>query len=232
MSTNHLRSAIAATPSLRGANHLSTLAANRRHWLEEVTEVCQRLAPLSRVSLRNFSIKLRLRRPRSGSTANKQLRRFVPRRGESGRVFYRSERLFDVGYRWYFTTREGQDIGPYWDRREAELALAFFLATKLVDNDSANIRRMALAPDAPEFEAMVAELVGFFQVRRKRSATSTFIWVLKRLQMLRSGGPANSHTRVRTAALEYVIAEGDNLQDVIGRLASQSTPQRPTTEPS
>jgi hypothetical protein len=134
----------------------------------------------------------------------------VHRQFENGQTYERSERLFAAGHRWYFTTREGQDVGPYWDRREAELALAAFVATKIVDGGSGDVPRMGQARDATEFEAMVAELVGFFRERRRRSATSAFIWALKRLQTLRRPGSAENNPQVRMAALEYGLAESDD----------------------
>lgn len=42
-------------------------------------------------------------------------------------VTFRSSRFFCVGTRWYFTTREGFDSGPYATRERAEASLRRFL---------------------------------------------------------------------------------------------------------
>ncbi len=53
----------------------------------------------------------------------------MKRRGEDakGALPFRSSRFFCVGTRWYFTTREGFDSGPYADRTRAEQGLQRFL---------------------------------------------------------------------------------------------------------
>ncbi len=40
---------------------------------------------------------------------------------------FRSDRFFTVGSKWYFTTREGFDSGPYANRERAEKSLRRFL---------------------------------------------------------------------------------------------------------
>lgn len=42
-------------------------------------------------------------------------------------VPFRSSRFFCVGSKWYFTTREGFDSGPYATRQRAESGLQRFL---------------------------------------------------------------------------------------------------------
>jgi len=49
------------------------------------------------------------------------------RSGEEGRTPFRSNRFFCVGNRWYFTTREGFDSGPFASRERAETGLKRFL---------------------------------------------------------------------------------------------------------
>lgn len=51
-----------------------------------------------------------------------------PRSGEDRTpIPFRSSRFFCVGNRWYFTTREGFDSGPYATRERAEVGLRRFL---------------------------------------------------------------------------------------------------------
>ena len=47
---------------------------------------------------------------------------------EQGEVPFRSNRFFNVGTKWYFSTREGFDSGPYADKHRAESSLQRFLA--------------------------------------------------------------------------------------------------------
>ncbi|WP_322853422.1 DUF6316 family protein [Marinobacter gudaonensis] len=49
------------------------------------------------------------------------------RTGEEGPVPFRSSRFFCVGSKWYFTTREGFDSGPFASRERAETGLKRFL---------------------------------------------------------------------------------------------------------
>jgi hypothetical protein len=49
------------------------------------------------------------------------------RQNELGRIPFRSDRFFSVGDKWYFTTREGFDSGPYANRERAEKSLQRFL---------------------------------------------------------------------------------------------------------
>lgn len=49
------------------------------------------------------------------------------RQGEQGPVPFRSDRFFRVGDKWYFSTREGFDSGPYADKQRAKTGLERFL---------------------------------------------------------------------------------------------------------
>ncbi|MEX2476078.1 DUF6316 family protein [Marinobacter sp.] len=49
------------------------------------------------------------------------------RTGEDGPLPFRSSRYFCVGSKWYFTTREGFDSGPFATRERAETGLKRFL---------------------------------------------------------------------------------------------------------
>ncbi|MDX1451510.1 MAG: DUF6316 family protein [Oleiphilaceae bacterium] len=52
---------------------------------------------------------------------------FRHRDGEQGEIPFRSDRFFCVGNKWYFSTREGFDSGPYANKHRAELSLERFL---------------------------------------------------------------------------------------------------------
>ncbi len=46
---------------------------------------------------------------------------------KEGDTPFRSNRFFSVGEKWYFSTREGFDSGPYANKNRAELSLQRFL---------------------------------------------------------------------------------------------------------
>lgn len=52
----------------------------------------------------------------------------VHRNGESGEIPFRSDRFFCAGNKWYFSTREGFDSGPYASRDRAEASLNRFIS--------------------------------------------------------------------------------------------------------
>ncbi|OEY66640.1 DUF6316 family protein [Marinobacter sp. X15-166B] len=49
------------------------------------------------------------------------------RAGEACALPFRSERIFCVDNKWYFTTREGFDSGPFYSRQRAEIGVQRFL---------------------------------------------------------------------------------------------------------
>jgi len=51
----------------------------------------------------------------------------LKRNGENGEVPIRSDRFFSAQGEWYFSTREGNPIGPFDDKEEAQQGLHDFL---------------------------------------------------------------------------------------------------------
>lgn len=49
------------------------------------------------------------------------------RKGESGVIPFRSGRFFNVETKWYFTSREGLDHGPFDSKYDAEVSLNVFV---------------------------------------------------------------------------------------------------------
>ena len=49
------------------------------------------------------------------------------RHNEQGGIPFRSDRYFCVGSKWYFSTREGFDSGPYANKERAHNSLQRFL---------------------------------------------------------------------------------------------------------
>jgi len=64
------------------------------------------------------------------------------RQNELGNIPFRSDRFFTVGSKWYFTTREGFDSGPYANRERAEKSLQRFLniVSKLPSEENAETK--------------------------------------------------------------------------------------------
>ncbi len=59
------------------------------------------------------------------------------RLGEAGPVPFRSDRFFCVGNKWYFSTREGFDSGPYSSKVRARNGLDKFIAVIQMMGDPA-----------------------------------------------------------------------------------------------
>ncbi|MEE4252170.1 MAG: DUF6316 family protein [Alcanivoracaceae bacterium] len=49
------------------------------------------------------------------------------RKGDDNKTFFNSDRFFNEGGKWFFTTREGQLMGPYDSRKDAEQELMLYL---------------------------------------------------------------------------------------------------------
>mgnify|MGYP001812765671 CR=1 FL=1 len=49
------------------------------------------------------------------------------RKGELGAVPFRSGRFFYIDSKWYFSCREGKEVGPYPSKQAAEIALAEYI---------------------------------------------------------------------------------------------------------
>jgi len=56
------------------------------------------------------------------------------RNGETGKPPHRSSRIFTMEQQWYFSTREGTDIGPFNSRLEANNGLQDFIQFILLAN--------------------------------------------------------------------------------------------------
>ncbi len=45
------------------------------------------------------------------------------RRGEDERMYFRSDRFYSIDNKYFFSTREGDEVGPFDCKEDAELAL-------------------------------------------------------------------------------------------------------------
>ena len=51
----------------------------------------------------------------------------ILRKGESGSIPFRTGRFFTVESKWFCSSREGIDHGPFSSKQEAEISLGVFL---------------------------------------------------------------------------------------------------------
>lgn len=49
------------------------------------------------------------------------------RKGESGMIPFRSGRFFNIDTKWYYSSREGFDHGPFDTKSDAEVSLDVFI---------------------------------------------------------------------------------------------------------
>lgn len=66
------------------------------------------------------------------------------RQGESDKTWFRGDRFFHVGEQWYFSTREGFEIGPYNSQDEAHAGLEIYVEA-LEDRDITPLQASKLA---------------------------------------------------------------------------------------
>lgn len=62
---------------------------------------------------------------------------FDVRKDEEDKFWFRSDRFFMAEQKWYFTTRENRDVGPYKSRADAEHGLELFIDS--IANQYANL---------------------------------------------------------------------------------------------
>lgn len=58
------------------------------------------------------------------------------RTGEARNIPFRSNRYYCVNGTWFFMTREGSQLGPFIDKREAEAELMMFIREKSMENSN------------------------------------------------------------------------------------------------
>lgn len=128
------------------------------------------------------------------------------RYGEQSHPPFRSQRLFSENGQWYFDTREGRQIGPYLDKIEVKLALAAFVAQRLVNLDKSRSDDIDLPPGTQDgIEHMVEELKGFFHHRIQNGQTDALLWANQRLRELMRDKENYAHRAERMEAIKYAI---------------------------
>lgn len=69
-----------------------------------------------------------------------------PRKGENDSVRFRSERFFHIDGKYFFATREGDEIGPYSSKPEAKRGLERFIIASNAGHGT-NVARSAALGD-------------------------------------------------------------------------------------
>lgn len=55
------------------------------------------------------------------------------RAGETSKKWFRSSRIYCVDGKWFFTTREGDNMGPFVSRHQAEKEVVVFISSMKKD---------------------------------------------------------------------------------------------------
>ena len=81
---------------------------------------------------------------------------------------FSTDRFFIVSGRWYFTTREGENFGPFNNQDEAGTRLSEYLETQSV-MQRIRSRDPALDDDDPQNAKRIAQLVSHIQRDRQHN---------------------------------------------------------------
>jgi hypothetical protein len=131
---------------------------------------------------------------------------FINRHGEEGQRHFRSQRLFSENGQWYFDTREGSQIGPYYDLKDVKTALAVFIAQRLLIAGDRQSEEAAHRPGQQDGIAhMVADLYDYFLQYQHEGRTAAVLWAKQRVDALRRDEINPQEKRSRIEALEYVM---------------------------
>ncbi|MEW8352531.1 MAG: DUF6316 family protein [Candidatus Thiodiazotropha sp.] len=107
------------------------------------------------------------------------------RYGEEGYPPFRTQRLFSENGQWYFDTREGSQLGPYHDIKEAKKALALFVAQRLLISKQNRASDSSIVPGSQDgIEFMVEELFNYLLEYKSKGQTSATAWASQRLRDL------------------------------------------------
>jgi len=125
-------------------------------------------------------------------------------RSETDGVYFRSNRLFTVNHDWYFATREGENKGPFKDRKQAELALAAFVARCMSEGTSHSVSPKT-GDRNEELNDMVEEAQDLMQIMQKQGITRACVWAYGRIQTLKGTDHKTRHPMRRIEVIEYLL---------------------------
>jgi hypothetical protein len=132
---------------------------------------------------------------------------FINRYGEDSRQHFRSQRLFSENGQWYFDTREGHQIGPYYDLKDVKNALAAFISQRLLVSRNGRSEELDYLPGRQDgIEHLVEELYEYYSIYQQNGQTAAVSWAIKRVADLeRSRDPSLLGVSARIDALHYAM---------------------------
>lgn len=69
-----------------------------------------------------------MKKPPSPSDSEKAKQNSTPvRKGEAVKFWFRGDRFLQIDNQWFFTIREGRDVGPFLSRKNADHGLTLFI---------------------------------------------------------------------------------------------------------
>ena len=111
---------------------------------------------------------------------------FINRNGEDGHQHFRSQRLFSENGQWYFDTREGHQIGPYYDLKDVKNALAAFISQRLLVSGNTRNEELDYLPGRQDgIEHLVEELHEYYVIYQQYGQTAAVSWAIKRVAELK-----------------------------------------------
>jgi hypothetical protein len=131
---------------------------------------------------------------------------FINRYGEDGRQHFRSQRLFSENGQWYFDTREGHQIGPYYDLKDVKNALAAFISQRLLFSGNARGEELDYLPGLQDgIEHLVEELYEYYSLYQQNGQTAAVLWANQRVLELMRSRDTLPNTSARMDVLRYAM---------------------------
>ncbi|MES9990327.1 MAG: DUF6316 family protein [Candidatus Thiodiazotropha sp.] len=128
------------------------------------------------------------------------------RYGEEGYPPFRTQRLFSENGQWYFDTREGTQLGPYHDLKQAKQALALFVAQRLLVTDrNKGDESSFVAGSQDGIEHMVEELFNYLIEYKSKGQTSATVWAGQRLRDLKRERNSIEDHSIRMEAIQFAL---------------------------
>ena len=128
------------------------------------------------------------------------------RYGEQSHTPFRTRRLYSVNGQWYFDTREGKQFGPYREHKEAENALAHFVAENLREPNSSRPDEYGVTYGEQDgIEDMVEELLDYFHHRNSYGQIAALVWAKSRLKELILTQKKVANYKERMEVIKYAM---------------------------
>jgi hypothetical protein len=131
---------------------------------------------------------------------------FINRYGEEGHQHFRSQRLFSENGQWYFDTREGHQIGPYYDLKDVKNALAVFISQRLLVSGNRRDEEIDYLPGRQDgIENLVEELYEYYLFYKQNGQTAAVLWANQRVRELMRSRDSLGSVSSRIDALKYAM---------------------------